>query len=248
MKNLKNFAAALWMYLQLLTISKLYFSVKKYRASGEVEKEREAICDLQHKWGSKMVKKCGIELHVEGVENIPQEPCLFVANHQSYVDLAVFTAALNRQVGFIAKKSLTRLPLYGKFIYAVRSVFIDHNDARGAVKVIDTGIEYLQLGFSMGIFPEGRRSKSGEMDHFKKGSLRLATKPGVPVVPVTISGTYKAFEQNGYFCPCKVHVYVHEPIETKGMEKQKANGLAEEVEHIIRIKLEELQRMEHEIV
>ncbi len=247
MKILKNIPTAIWMYLQLLTIAKLYFSVKKYRANGEIEKEIDAIARMQHKWGSKMVKKCGIDLHVEGGERIPKEPCLFVANHQSYVDLAVFTAALNRQVGFIAKKSLTKLPFYGKFIYSVRSVFIDHNDARGAVKVIDTGIEYLNLGFSMGIFPEGRRSKCAEMDHFKKGSLRLATKPGVPVVPVTISGTYKAFEENGYFCPCRVDVYVHEPIQTKDMEKQRANGLAEDVEKIIRQKLEELQRMENGI-
>lgn len=241
MKLIKNILTGIWMYFHLISISKLYRQTKKYRSEEKYDLEREAIRKMQHKWGSDMINKCGINLHIEGLENVPEEACLFVANHQSYVDLAAFTAAIDRQIGFIAKRSLTKLPFFGKFIYAVRSVFIDHEDARGAVKVIETGIEHLKLGFSMGIFPEGKRMKGPVMGEFKKGSLKLATKPGVKVVPVTISGTYKAFEENGCFKPCDVDIYIHPPIETKGIEKQEANNMAETVETIVKTKLLELQ-------
>lgn len=244
MKLVKNICATIWMYYNLLSVSDLYKKIKKHRVAGEYEIEKETIQKMQHKWGVSVTEKAKVKINVVGTENIPEEPCLFVANHQSYLDIPVFTAAIDRQMGFIAKKSLSRLPAFGKFIYYVRSVYIDHDDARGAVKVIEKGIEHLDMGFSMGIFPEGRRSKGPEMQEFKKGSLRLATKPGVPVVPVTISGTYKIFEQQGYFIPGEVEFYIHPPIETKGMAKREANGLAETVEKIVKEKLLEFQENE----
>lgn len=243
MKLIKNICATVWMYFNLLDVSKLYRQIKKYRREGSYDLERETIQKMQHQWGTSVTQKAKLQINVVGTEKIPEEPCLFVANHQSYLDIPVFTAAIDRQVGFIAKKGLQRLPAFGKFIYYVRSVYIDHEDARGAVKVIEKGIEHLELGFSMGIFPEGRRSKGPQMDTFKKGSLRLGTKPGVPVVPVTISGTYKGFEDNGYFEPAQVEFFIHEPIITKGMDKKEANGLAEVVEKIVKDKLVELQQM-----
>ncbi|MEG1583897.1 MAG: lysophospholipid acyltransferase family protein [Anaerovorax sp.] len=241
MKLVKNIGVAIWMYCHLFTIAKLYRTVKKYRKSQQYELERDTIRRMQHKWGLDVTGKGKIKINAVGLEKIPPEPCVFVANHQSYLDLAVFTAAIDRQMGFISKKSLKRLPAFGKFIYSVRSVYIDSEDARGAVAVIEKGIEHLKLGFSMGIFPEGRRSKGPEMGEFKRGSLRLATKPGVPVVPVTISGTYQGFEEQGWFVPVEVDFFVHDPIETKGMGKKEANALGDTVEKIVKDKLLALQ-------
>jgi 1-acyl-sn-glycerol-3-phosphate acyltransferase len=89
------------------------------------------------------------------------------------------------------------------------------------------------------IFPEGTRSKDGEVKPFKKGSLRLATKSGVPVVPVSIEGSREAFETPGYVKSATIRFHVHEPIPTEGLNKTEQNALSEEVEGIIRKQLKE---------
>ena len=102
------------------------------------------------------------------------------------------------------------------------------------MKAILEGISYIKDGFSLLIFPEGTRSKGPEMGEFHAGSLKLATKPEVPVIPITIDGSYRAFEDNGIFKGCTVRYTIHEPIETKGMSRDEKAGLAERVEKIVR--------------
>ena len=83
------------------------------------------------------------------------------------------------------------------------------------------------------------------MTEFKKGSLRLATKSGVPIVPVTLNGTYHVYEKKGYVQPgAVVDFYIHPAIETKDLSKAEQNSLAEKVEATIRTKLEEIQSKE----
>ena len=83
------------------------------------------------------------------------------------------------------------------------------------------------------------------MGEFKKGSLRLATKSGVPVVPVTLNGTYHMYEDMGYVQPGdEIEFYIHPAIETKELSKTEANNLAEKVEEIIKTKLLEMQPKE----
>ena len=86
----------------------------------------------------------------------------------------------------MAKRSLGRIPVFGEWIRDIRSVFIDRDDARSSLKTMEEGIDLLKKGFSLVIYPEGTRSRGPELGEFKKGSLRLATKSGVPVVPVTL--------------------------------------------------------------
>ena len=78
------------------------------------------------------------------------------------------------------------------------------------------------------------------MGQFKRGSLRLAIKAGVPVVPITLNGTYKAFEEKGYVCPAIVDFLIHPSIKTKVLPKKEAGELAAQVEEIIRQGLKEL--------
>jgi 1-acyl-sn-glycerol-3-phosphate acyltransferase len=101
-------------------------------------------------------------------------------------------------------------------------------------------VALLRQGFSLVVFPEGTRSKGGPMRPFKKGSLRLAAKPGVPVVPVTHAGCYRIFEESGVIrSDLRVRFYIHPPIETAGMSKQEAAALTETAERTIRAKLAE---------
>lgn len=240
---IKNLKMGIWLLWYLRQLNDIDREIKKYRALGDIEHEKAAILKATNKWGPDMMKAAGVNVHVEGRENIPQEgPVVFVSNHQSYGDIPAFMVAVQtKQFGFVAKKDLGNLPLYGKWITNIRSVYIERDDPRESLKAMDRGIELLKQGFSLVLFPEGTRSRGGQMGEFKKGSLRLATKPGVPIVPITLNGTWHIYEEHG--CPhaAEVDFYIHPPIATEGLTKQEASALAPKVEQIIRQKLEEMQ-------
>ncbi|QOX64861.1 1-acyl-sn-glycerol-3-phosphate acyltransferase [Anoxybacterium hadale] len=238
----KNICFAFWMYFNLRHLRPFHFKIKNHRDAGDDVKEREQILNSTTTWGKGIMKKYKIELNVSGLENIPDGPVVFVSNHQGYADIPVYGAVINmKQIGFVAKNSLGKIPVFGEWIRDIRSVFIERDDPRASLKTIEEGIGLLNRGFSLVIFPEGTRSKGSHMGEFKKGSLRLATKPGIPVVPVTLNGTYHVFEEKGHVqSGAKVDFFIHPAIETKELSKQEANNLAEKVEEIIKAKLEEL--------
>ena len=239
---LRNIGFGIFMYWDLRTIRGNQKMIRKYRAEGDLEAERKEICQAETTWSRHLVEKVGVTICFTGKENIPEGPVLIVANHQSYTDIAILTYVISdRQLGFVAKEDLHKLPLFGQWIADVRSVFIKRDDARASLRAIEEGIGLLKQGFSLGIFPEGTRSKGPKMGEFKRGSLRLATKPGIPVIPVTICGSYKCFEGPGTPTAATVDVFIHPAIETAGMEKKEAAELAGVVEKIVRDKLLELQ-------
>jgi 1-acyl-sn-glycerol-3-phosphate acyltransferase len=234
MKIISNIPFALWFLTLLHTLRPLRKSIHRHVEAGDVLSERKDIRKAEDLFGDFLVKKAGIRLETNGQENVPEGPVVFVSNHQSYWDIPIFFAAVkSKPFGFVAKASLRKIPGFGNWIKDVRSVFIQREDARAALRAIDEGIGLLQQGFSLVIFPEGTRSRSGKMREFKKGSLRLATKAGVPVVPVTLDGTYRAFEETGKISPATIRVIIHKAIETKELSKREAGELAEVVEQII---------------
>ena len=91
------------------------------------------------------------------------------------------------------------------------------------------------------IFPEGTRSKGPEMGEFKKGAMKLATKPKVPIIPVSINNSWKCFEEEGRMKGADIGIIIHPPIETKDLSKEEEKHLSYRVEEIIRGGVEELQ-------
>ena len=241
-KLYKTICFGFWMYFNLRHLRHFHYKIKGFRDSGDLVKEREQILNSTTTWGKGIMKKYKVKLTVEGLENIPDGPVLFVSNHQGYADIPVFGAAITmKQIGFVAKTTLGKIPVFGEWIRDIRSVFIDRDDPRASLRTIEEGVGLLKQGFSLVIFPEGTRSRGPQMGEFKKGSLRLATKAGVPVVPVTLNGTYHMYEDLGYVQPgAEIEFYVHPAIETKDLSKTEANNLAEKVEEIIQVKLEEM--------
>ncbi len=243
--NLKQLSVlvpfGLFMYSDLLKITKNLTLAKKYKESYDFEAEREQIRQAEQYWASSLVSKTNTKINITGIKNVPDGPVLFVSNHQSYCDIVLFFAAINRQIGFVAKEEASKIPVFGKLILATRSVFIKRNDPRQGLKAIDRASQYIKEGFTIAIFPEGTRSKGRGTLAFKKGALKPAFNTEVPIVPITISGSYKLWEEKGHpEYGVSVDFYIHPPIQTKGTSRAEQNAIAAMVENTIKGKLKEL--------
>lgn len=210
--------------------------IREAKASGDHALEREAIRDCTKIWSTTVLDMFKARVEVYGHEYIPEQgPVVFVANHQGYGDILMCLYALDKfQVGFVAKSDLEKLPWYGEWIKNIRSVYIKRDSPRASLDAINEGIELLEQGFSLVLFPEGTRSQGPDMGPFNKGSLRLATKPEVPIIPVTLSGSYKFFEETGKIKKnVNMKVTVHPAIETKGLSRDEIKSLDSRIIEII---------------
>lgn len=191
-------------------------------------------------WARATLKIADVKVNVIGKERIPEGACVFVGNHQSNFDIPVLVASANRSIGFIAKKELLKVPVVGYWLQQVHSVTIDRENVREAINVINLGVENIKKGYSMGIFPEGTRAKDGKIKEFKKGSLKLATKANAPIVPVTIDGTYRAYEEEKKFKAAEVTITFGEPIYPEKLSREEQKELANIVHDIIASNLGQL--------
>ncbi|MBM7542098.1 lysophospholipid acyltransferase family protein [Amphibacillus cookii] len=192
------------------------------------------IFETPAKVSKRVIEKTKSTVMVKGRENLPDQPVLVVANHQGIFDILVLLGYLDKPVGFIAKQEIKKIPIISKWMIQLKCVFIDRSNRRAAIKVIDDGVESLKAGQSMVVFPEGTRSKGRVVQSFKSGSLRLATRAEVPIVPVTIDGTYKMLEEkDGKVQPAHVTLTIGQAIYPKQYKTWKHNRLAEELQQII---------------
>jgi 1-acyl-sn-glycerol-3-phosphate acyltransferase len=170
---------------------------------------------------------------VKGIENIPKEPCIFVCNHQAIFDAFLLVANISQLTGFMAKKEIKGYPLIGTWIKAMHSVFIDRQNVREGMKAINEGVENIRKGYSMIIFPEGTRSLNSEMGEFKKGSMKLALKSKVPIVPITVDGTYRVVEVGKQVRGHFIKMIVHEPIYIDKISEDDKKNLSQILHDII---------------
>ena len=243
MKIIDNIAGFNAIAGAVMSVGKYRKPIDAAREAGNFDKEREEIIKATNEWGSKVVKYFKADINIINPENLPDHgPVVYICNHQSYADILTFFYVIRKhQASFIAKDALKRIPLFGDWVTRTRGIYIQRGDARASLQTINQGAEYLKQGFSLIIFPEGTRSRSSEMSAFKPGSFKLATKARVPIVPVTIDGGYKTFEERGVMTK-GVHIdfMVHPAIETAALSRQELAELPEKVEAIVRSGLEDI--------
>lgn len=222
-----------WFYL--IKIMPEYFRVNRFLKEGNIEKRDKLVASVASQWARDLLKLAGAKVKVIGAENVPEDRAvLFVSNHQGNFDIPLLLGHIDKPKAFVAKVEILKLPMIRTWMKQMNCVFMDRQDMRQSLRVMNEATEYLKQGYSMVIFPEGTRSKGEAMGEFKAGSLRIAIKANVPIVPVTIRGSYKLMEQNGFVIkPAEVEIVISEPIETSGLIKEQINGLNEEVRSII---------------
>ncbi|MCM1992847.1 lysophospholipid acyltransferase family protein [Oceanirhabdus seepicola] len=228
-----NFAGSL-----LLMIPQMY-KVKRLQRKPEEQESIKYIHDVTSKWARRNVKISGAKVNIFGEENIPKDiPVVFISNHQGNFDIALFMSYIEKPKGYIAKAEMKKVPLIRTWMEFMNCVFMDRSNLRKSAQAIIEGVKILKGGHSLVIFPEGTRSKGGPLGEFKAGSFKLATKAKVPIIPITIDGSYKLLEQNkNKIKPAEVNLYIHPMIETKELSKEEQNELPEKVKNIICSKL-----------
>ena len=194
------------------------------------------VYETVQKWSANRIKDTGAKVFVHGRENIPLKGnMVFIGNHQSNFDFALLLAELNVPVGFIAKVELNKIPLIRDWMNLIHCLFMDRRDMKQQLKTILAGIDLLKNGYNLIVFPEGTRSKDGQIGEFKAGTFKLATKSKVPIVPFTITGAADVLENNSHYriAPAEVHLYIHKPINVAYMDKEDLAKIHEKVQTIV---------------
>ena len=237
MKIIRNILPGMRLKRVLSELAPCKEKIYEARRTGDNEEERKSIVECTTLWSRRTVEDFDIKVDLRGKENLPDKgPVVFVGNHQGYADIVLCLYAFDKfQTGFLAKDNLAKLPFYGKWIKDIRSVFIEREDTRASLKAINEGISLIEKGYSLVLFPEGTRSKGPIMTDFKRGPLRLATKPQVPIIPFTINGSYKVFEEKGIVKKGQeVSFIIHPMIVTEGLTRDEIKALDQKVEDIVR--------------
>ncbi|AOS84598.1 acyl-phosphate glycerol 3-phosphate acyltransferase [Chlorobaculum limnaeum] len=142
-------------------------------------------------WGRFSAKLLGIAIEVEGEENYqPDQNYLVVSNHAGMADIPLILGAMKLNIRFMAKEELGKIPVFGWALKTGGYVMVKRGQNREALQSMLQAVDTLKSGKSIHIFPEGTRSKTGDILPFKRGAFIIAQKAGVPVLPVTIIGSH----------------------------------------------------------
>jgi 1-acyl-sn-glycerol-3-phosphate acyltransferase len=181
-----------------------------------------------------------IIVKVSGRKNIDRNKSyVIVSNHQSQYDVLMIYGWLGVDFKWIMKQELRKVPALGIACERLGHIFIDRSDPVSAVASLKAAKEKITNGTSMMFFPEGTRSKDGTLGKFKKGAFKMAFDLGLPVLPVTITGTRNILPAGTLnLFPGKAKMIIHEPIEITGYNNDNLKDLIEKSREIIMSGLE----------
>lgn len=189
----KSLALSLRNIYETLAIS---FPTVVEAVQGRVTKK---VCDERlARWAGAVIAHARIHLHIVGRENLrPGETYLVMSNHQSLYDIPVIFQAIGPNVRMIAKRELFHVPIFGGALAAAGFIALDRRDRKEAIRGLQRARALLASGTHVWIAPEGTRSRTGDLLPFKKGAFYLAFEAGLPILPVTLSGTRNALPAKG---------------------------------------------------
>jgi len=183
-----------------------------------ITKEHHKPFQFSARWWSKFLMfASGAKVKITGLANIPKnEALIFASNHQGAFDILIHLAYLPRYFRFIAKAELFRIPVFGWYMSMAGYVPIEREVSTSAHRTIGGVSDALRKGDCVLIFPEGTRSKTGELLPFKRGSLMAAFQSGATVIPVAISGSYRMMPKKTFLINrVPIRISFGEPISFK---------------------------------
>jgi 1-acyl-sn-glycerol-3-phosphate acyltransferase len=165
----------------------------------------------------------------------PQRTSLFICNHVNLFDPFVIYSAVPQFLRGFELESHFKIPVYGWMMGRFGNVPVPDTPSREGLEMMRSRAKAaLDSGISLVAFAEGSRTRDGHVQEFKKGIFGLAQKFGIPIVPVSMVGSYQFFQTGNWMLyPRKIEVYIHEPIETSNIGRSEVDTLRLRVQHII---------------
>ena len=191
------------------------------------------------------IKLCRIRVHVQGIEKIPKDSkVLFVCNHRSNFDPIITWHVLKKwKIAFISKSSNFKIPFYGRIIRKCCFMAIDRENPKKAIVTINRAAELLRnQEVSIGIYPEGTRSKNGQLLSFHTGVFKIAQKADVPIVVLSIVGTEKISKRTP-FKPTNVYLDVLEVFPSENIKGVKTKTIGMMTRHMIVTNIEKREKL-----
>ena len=198
---------------------------------------------IQHacsRWWCRMTAwTIGARIRVHGTGNVqPYGSYVYMANHASLIDTPALFAYLPHPFKIMAKKRLFYVPFMGWHLWTNGHFPIDQSDGRKTARSLRRVIEGVRGGKSLAVFPEGTRTRDGHLQEFKAGSFKIALRAGVPIVPVTIRGTYQLLPRTTLAPrPGRVDVFIGAPIETTPYTERQLPALMNRTREAIQSRL-----------
>jgi len=178
----------------------------------------------------------GIRVEVSGLESIDSGGTfIFMPNHLSFLDGPLLGTFVRRPVRIILKKSIFRIPVLGIGMRFVGFVPVDRKGTKGGQKSLRRAARLMrEKGYSFLVFPEGTRSRDGRIGPFRRGGFFLALESGVPIVPVTVNGTFALMPRGQWYARSGgLRITFHDPVSVDGYTVETMGELMEKVRQAI---------------
>lgn len=198
--------------------------------------------EIARAWSRALLRVSGVKVNLEGLEKVAKDASyVFVSNHASYMDTPVVLSNIPVQFRFLAKRGLFKIPFLGTHLARAGHIPVPRGDARASVRAMNLAAQVIQeRGTSLLVFPEGGRSRAGELRPFKEGAAYIAIRAGVPLVPIALKGTRKILPYgSGHIRKGTVTMRIGDPIPTHQASLRDRVRLTEELRHQIVALLEE---------
>ena len=193
------------------------------------------VHNIAHIWSRLMLALAGTKVEARGTENVlTDRPQVFMANHQSNFDIFIVLAHIPGQFRWIAKKELFRYPLFGTAMRRAGYIEIDRQHHKRALQSLEEAAKKIREGKSVMTFPEGTRSRDGQIQPFKHGVFQLAIRAGVPIVPITIIGTGEIMSKRSLRVkPGRITMVIDKPIDVTPYNTESRHELIGRVRGVI---------------
>lgn len=165
-------------------------------------------------WGPGLLIICRVQLIVSGTQNVDfQKKYIYASNHESLLDIPAIFTAIPVNLFFIAKKELKKVPFLGWAMQIGGMIFIDRKNKEQAKKDMMYAGELIKKGKNIISFPEGTRTKNGEMGTFKRGTFLLSMNTGIEIIPVALHGARELLPTNSFgLKPGKIYLHFLPPV------------------------------------
>jgi 1-acyl-sn-glycerol-3-phosphate acyltransferase len=188
-------------------------------------------------WCRLLLKIAGVKVEIIGREFIDKDcSYIFVSNHSSLFDIPVLLGNIEVEVRIMYKKELEKIPIFGRGLRRSPLIAVTREDPRNAMKGIEEALNAVRENSSVVVFPEGTRSKDGNLGTFKRGAFMLASRSGKPIIPVAIIGTNQIMPAGSlYFKPKEVKLIFNEQLMMKNQgDRMEEKKFMEEVRNVIK--------------